>query len=130
MNSREIDVYKRIWLISGIVIEANTFTPLKNLSVLAFDFDGLLGDDCLGEGFTDEEGRYCIIFTWDDHKHLLPFQPDVYVKVYSEYGSLLKDTRNEVTRTMLYRKTIDIEINMNNEGALCLPIDYFLEMAS
>lgn len=127
MNPRVIDVYKRIWVVSGTVVEENTCTPLKGVSVVAFDIDGLLGDKCLGKGITDSAGRYCIIFTWDDHKHLLPFQPDVYVKVYDENKKLLKDTRNEVVRTMSYRKTINIEVD---EHALVLTIDDLLEMVS
>lgn len=130
MNPRLIDVYKRIWVVSGTVVEANTCIPLKGMSVVAFDFDGLLGDKSLGKGITDSAGRYCIIFTWDDYKHLLPFQPDVYVKVYDEYKKLLKDTRNEVVPracgTMSFRKTINIEVD---EHALVLTIDDLLEMA-
>jgi hypothetical protein len=111
MNPRVIDVYKRIWRISGTVMEANTFTPLQGLSVVASDFDGLLGDDNLGKGITDSAGRYCIIFTWDNYQHLLPLQPDVYVKVYDDNKNLLKDTRNEVERSLSFIKTIDIEVD-------------------
>ena len=131
MSAGVIDVYKRIWRVSGTVMEANTFTPLINVSVVAFGFDGLLGDDHLGKGITDEDGRYCIIFTWDNYKHLLTLQPDVYVKVYDENKNLLKDTRNEVERTMLYSKTINIEVDMDSEeNALCLTIDDLMEMIS
>ncbi|OQP56809.1 hypothetical protein A3860_09495 [Niastella vici] len=108
-------------------MEANTFTPLKGMSVVAFDCDGLLGTDCLGKAITDDEGRYCIIFTWDNYKHLLVFQPDVYVKVYDENKKLLKDTRKEVVRTMSFRKTINIEVD---EHALFLTIDDLMEMIS
>jgi hypothetical protein len=125
MNPRVIDVYKRIWRVSGTVVDANTSTPLKGMSVVAFDFDGFLGNDNLGKGTTDSAGRYCIIFTWDNYKHLLAFQPDVYVKVYDENKNLLKDTRNEVVRTMSINKTINIEVE---ENALCLTIDDLMEM--
>jgi hypothetical protein len=112
-------------------MEANTFTPLINVSVVAFDIDGLLGNECLGKGITDSAGRYCIIFTWDNYKHLLAFQPDVYVKVYDENKNLLKDTRNEVIPrpggTMSFNKTINIEVD---EHALCLTIDDLMEMIS
>jgi hypothetical protein len=135
MNQRVIDVYKRIWRVSGTVIESNTCTPLKGMSVVAFDIDGFLGNDCLGKGTTDSAGRYCIIFTWDNYKHLLPFQPDVYVKVYDENKNLLKNTRNEVVPrtcgTMSINKTINIEVDMaSDENALCLTIDDLMEMIS
>ena len=131
MNPRVIDVYKRIWKVSGTVMEANTFTPLKGMSVVAYDIDGLLGNECLGKGITDSAGRYCIIFTWDNYKHLLAFQPDVYVKVYDENKKLLKDTRNEVVPRargpISFNKTINIEVD---EHALCLTIDDLMEMIS
>ena len=131
MKPRVIDVYKRIWRVSGTVIEADTHTPIKGLSVVAFDIDGFLGNDYLGKGTTDEEGRYCIIFTWDNYKHLLAFQPDVYVKVYDENKNLLKDTRKEVIRTMSIDRTINMEVDMASaENALCLTIDDLMEMIS
>jgi hypothetical protein len=129
MGPGVIDVYKRIWKVSGTVFEADTFAPLKNLSVVAFDIDGLLGNHYLGKGITDSAGRYCIIFTWDNYKHLLPFQPDVYVKVYDENKNLLKDTRNEAVRTKICFKTINIEVDMGNEED-ALAIDDLVEMIS
>jgi hypothetical protein len=131
MNQRVIDVYKRIWRVSGTVMEANTRTPLQGMSVVAFDIDGFLGNENLGKGTTDSAGRYCIIFTWDQYKHLLTFQPDVYVKVYDENKNLLKDTRNEVARTMSINKTINIEVDLaGEESAGCLTIDDLMEMIS
>jgi hypothetical protein len=128
MKQGVIDVYKRIWKISGTIIEANTFMPVKGVSVVAVDFDGLLGDKYLAKGITDEEGRYCIIFTWDNYKHLLPLQPDVYVKVYDDNKNLLKDTRNEIVRSMSFNKTINMEVDMSNEeNGLCLTIDDLME---
>jgi hypothetical protein len=135
MNQRVIDVYKRIWRVSGTVMEANTCTPLQGMSVVAFDIDGFLGNENLGKGTTDSAGRYCIIFTWDQYKHLLAFQPDVYVKVYDENKNLLKDTRNDVvprTRgTLSINKTINIEVDLaGEENAGCLTIDDLMEMIS
>jgi hypothetical protein len=115
MRSTGIDVYKRIWIISGTVVEANTCTPLKGMSVVAFDVDHLLGGDNFGKAVTDEEGRYCIIFTWDNYKQLIPFKPDVYVKVYDKNKNPLKDTRDEVARTGSCRKTIDVQVTIYHE---------------
>jgi hypothetical protein len=129
MSPRVIDVYKRIWIVSGTVIEANTLTPLEGMSVVAFDIDGLLGNVCLGKGITDSAGRYCIIFTWDNYKHLLTFQPDVYVKVYDENKNLVTDTRKEVVRSMSFWKTINIEVDMEHEeNNLVLAYDDLMEM--
>jgi hypothetical protein len=131
MKPRVIDVYKRIWRISGTVIDADTQTPVKGLSVVAFDIDGFLGNGYLGKGTTDSAGRYCIIFTWDNYKHLLAFQPDVYVKVYDENENLLKDTRNEVVHTRSIDRTINMEVELvSEENALCLTIDDLMEMLS
>jgi len=59
----------------------------------------------------------------------LPSKPDVYVKVFDENKNLLKDTRHEVERTMLFNKTINIEVDMDNEeNASCLTIDDLMEM--
>ena len=119
MRSTGIDVYKRIWVISGTVVEADTFTPLKGLSVVAFDIDHLLGGDNFGKAVTDEEGRYCIIFTWDNYRQLLPFKPDVYVKIYDKNNKLLKDTHDEVVPRVLgtgsFRKTIDVQVAIHHE---------------
>lgn len=114
MKSTEIDIYKRIWVVSGTIIDANTLLPLQGIPVVAFDIDHLCNAS-LGKGITDSAGRYCIIFTWDEYKHLLPFRPDVYVKVYDEHNNLLKDTRSEVVRTATSRKTIDIQVEICNE---------------
>jgi len=119
MNTTAIDVYKRIWVVSGRVVGANTGMPLKGVSVVAFDIDNLLGGDNFGKAVTDEEGRYCIIFTWDNYKQLLPFKPDVYVKVFDKNNNLLKDTRDEVLPgargTLSFRKTIDVQVAINIE---------------
>lgn len=123
MKATMVDVYKRIWIVSGTVMEANTGMPGKGMPVVAFDVDHMCKEP-LGKGVTDSEGRYCIIFTWDNYKHLLPFQPDVYIKVYDEANNLLKDTRNEVVRTVSCRKTIDTQVEVcHEEEASCLTID-------
>lgn len=119
MSSTVIDVYNRIWVISGTVADANRGTPLKGVSVVAFDVDQLLGSDYLGKAITDEDGRYCIIFTWDNYKQLIPFKPDVYVKVFDNNKNLLKDTRTEVVPrergTLSCRKTINVAVTITKE---------------
>jgi hypothetical protein len=72
--------------VRGQVREAETFEPLPELRVRAYDRD-LLFDDFLGEARTDEAGCFEIHFSELDFRDWLETRPDLYLRVLSRDGA-------------------------------------------
>lgn len=116
MKSNLAEVFRKKWTVSGAVTEANTLQPLEGLTVVAMDFDHILGDDFLGKAVTDKKGRYSITFSWGKFRDILEFLPDVYVKIYDQNEKLLKDTHNEVMKNIASDIEINVEIDMRSRA--------------
>lgn len=84
------------WAISGQVLSRRTATPLVGARVLALDAD-LLGEDALGSGVVDAEGRFRIEFSsaaFRDARFGIDFEksgPDLFFRVEGPDGRLIFD---------------------------------------
>lgn len=70
----------------------------KGFKIEAFDSDGLLRDDLLGEAVTDSNGIFHIEFSDLQYNEFwMEGRPDVYLKIYNRNGKLLVKTKIEKT---------------------------------
>jgi len=94
----------------GVVREAETGRPLRNLIVRAFDRD-LLFDDKLGNAVTDDEGRFEIRYGREHFRDLVQRRPDLYLRVLDRTGvRVLHETRNATRRNASDSETYEIAI--------------------
>lgn len=84
------------YLVSGIVVEAESGRPLVGLLVRAFDRD-VVKDDPLGAATTDIEGRFVIRFGPHEFRDFLEMQPDLYLRVFDATASVeIHSTRSAI----------------------------------
>ncbi|MFB0499345.1 hypothetical protein ABID99_005582 [Mucilaginibacter sp. OAE612] len=85
-----------IWVVCGYVNDCETQKPIPGVKVFAYDVD-LLQDDYLGNAYTDNNGKFTIVYPGDNfRKTLLPWLnvewpagPDYYFRVESSSGTVL-----------------------------------------
>lgn len=84
------------YLVSGIVVEAETGRPVVGLLVRAFDRD-IAKDDPLGAATTDVEGRFVIRFGPHEFRDFLEMQPDLYLRVFDAAANVeIHSTRGAI----------------------------------
>jgi hypothetical protein len=85
-----------IWVVCGYVTDCETKAPIGGVRVFAYDVDWLQ-DDALGNAFTDNNGKFTIVYPGDNfRKTLLPWLnvewpagPDYYFRIESSSGTVL-----------------------------------------
>ncbi len=77
------------FIITGRIRELESGIGVPNLRIEGWDRD-LFFDDKLGEGLTDAEGRFRIIYTEEDFRDLFERRPDMYDTVAQCADSLWK----------------------------------------
>ncbi|MDB5147117.1 MAG: hypothetical protein JWQ57_1137 [Mucilaginibacter sp.] len=85
-----------IWVVCGYVTDCETKAPIAGVRVFAYDVDWLQ-DDALGNAFTDNNGKFTIVYPGDNfRKTLLPWLnvewpagPDYYFRIESSSGTVL-----------------------------------------
>jgi len=85
-----------IWVVCGYVTDCETKAPIAGVRVFAYDVDWLQ-DDALGDAFTDNNGKFTIVYPGDNfRKTLLPWLnvewpagPDYYFRIESSSGTVL-----------------------------------------
>ncbi len=107
MNDAKLD-----YSVSGIVRDYETGTPLENVKVRAYDKD-FFRDQLLGDGVTDENGRYHITFSREDFTGpviKLERSPDIFLLVFDAQDKLLYTSENGVVVDAARHTTIDIRL--------------------
>jgi hypothetical protein len=86
-----------IWVVCGIIVDCETKKPLQGVKVFAYDVD-LLQDDTLGNTYTDNNGKFTIVYPGANFRQTLlspflnvewPAGPDYYFRVESSSGAIL-----------------------------------------
>lgn len=86
-------------VISGTVYDARSGDPLCNMTIEVWDEDFVM-DDFLGSATTDRSGHYRVSFVRDEFCGILDINPDVYIIVKNQNGTILhrSSTRQETAR--------------------------------
>ena len=86
-------------VISGTVYDARSGNPLCNMTIEVWDEDFVM-DDFLGSAKTDRSGHYRVSFVRDEFCGVLDINPDVYIIVKNQNGTVLhrSSTRKETAR--------------------------------
>jgi hypothetical protein len=99
--------------LSGIIRNAETGTPLENVKVRAYDKD-FFREQLLGDGMTDENGRYQITFCREDFTGpliKLERHPDIFVLVLGAQDELLYTSEESMIVDAARHTILDIAIN-------------------
>ncbi|MBC7777549.1 MAG: hypothetical protein H7246_19100 [Phycisphaerae bacterium] len=98
--------------VSGIIRDSYSGKALSKLKVRAFDKD-FFRDQLLGDGISDENGRYEIKFNREDFTGpiiKLERHPDIFVLVYDENDNLVYSTEKSVIIDAGRHTTLDLNI--------------------
>ena len=96
--------------VSGTIRNHETGAPLENVKVRAYDKD-FFRDQLLGDGVTDENGRYHITFSREDFTGpviRLERHPDIFLLIFDAQDKLLYTSENSIIVDAARHTTIDI----------------------
>lgn len=119
MSSR-INSEKFDYSISGIVRDYESGTPLGNLKVRAYDKD-FFRDQLLGNGLTDQNGRYEITFSREDFTGpiiKLERHPDIFILVFDSDDKLLYSSESTIIVDAARHTTLDIGLKYQGYPAI------------
>jgi hypothetical protein len=100
------------YVVSGMLRNEATGAPLAGLKVRAYDRD-FFRDQLLGDGLTDETGRYAIRFSRDDFTGpilRLERHPDLFIVVFDAEDRLIHSSRDSVVVDARRNTTLDLAI--------------------
>lgn len=101
---------KLSYSVSGTIRNYETGAPLEKVKVRAYDKD-FFRDQLLGDGVTDENGRYHITFSREDFTGpliKLERHPDIFLLVFDVRDKLLYTSENSIIVDAARHTTIDI----------------------
>jgi hypothetical protein len=105
--------------VSGTIRDYDTGAPLENVKVRAYDKD-FFRDQLLGDGVTDENGRYRITFSREDFTGpliKLERHPDIFLLVFDAQDKLLYKSENSIVIEATRHITIDIGLKYPDRHA-------------
>lgn len=98
--------------ITGTILDRGSGRPVAGLKVRGYDKD-FFRDQLLGDGVTDDNGRYEIVFTRDDFTGpiiKLERHPDIFVVVFDREGRQVYSTEHSIIVDAARETTIDLQI--------------------
>jgi hypothetical protein len=101
--------------ITGHIREKESGLSVPGLMIRAYDKD-LLYDDLLGTAYTDEEGRFEMVYSEKDFRELFEGKPDVYLSVYAPPCRFLMDTKESVRVEASEQEHFELEIDRETLG--------------
>lgn len=105
--------------LTGIIVDSRSGRPIPGLRVRTYDKD-FFRDQLLGDGHTDDNGRYEITFDRDDLTGplvRLERHPDLFVVVFDQAGRQIYSTERSVVVDAGRETTIDLRIPYGPEEA-------------
>ena len=99
--------------VSGTILEEASGSPIDGLRVRAYDKD-FFREQLLGDGYTDEDGRYEIAFDRDDFTGpllRLERHPDIFIVVFEQDGQQVYSTERSIVVEAGRDTTIDLRIS-------------------
>lgn len=113
--------------IIGVILAAEDGAPIAGLNVVAYDKDGLFGDEELGKSLTDASGQFHISYAAG--KYGLEANPDLLVRVYDVVKRLLYESAvvEDVTQPTLSLPPIQIhrQTVLGFAATLAGPVELF-----